>query len=40
MRRGFLSVVESLDDLKLDVPDAVELVALFICRWVVVRRWW
>ncbi|GAB4818113.1 hypothetical protein N2152v2_005159 [Parachlorella kessleri] len=35
MRRGFLSVVESLDDLKLDVPDAVELVSLFICRAVV-----
>lgn len=32
MRKGFTSLVESLDDLLLDVPDAVELLALFICR--------
>ena len=32
MRKGFTSVVDSLDDLRLDVPDAVELAALFICR--------
>ena len=32
MRRGFADVIDALDDLILDVPDAVDLVAIFICR--------
>jgi programmed cell death protein 4 len=32
VRRGFVDVVEALDDTILDVPDAVDLVATFICR--------
>lgn len=35
MRKGFTSVVESVDDTALDVPDAAELLALFIARAVV-----
>ncbi|GMH35363.1 hypothetical protein BSKO_03231 [Bryopsis sp. KO-2023] len=35
MRKGFLSVIESVDDLKLDVPEAPELISLFIARAVV-----
>jgi hypothetical protein len=32
VRRGFVDVVEALDDTVLDVPDAVDLVSTFICR--------
>jgi len=32
MRRGMADVVDALDDLQLDVPDAANLMALFICR--------
>ena len=32
VRRGFSDVVDALDDLVLDVPDAVDLVSTFICR--------
>ena len=32
MRKGFLAVVEGLEDLRLDVPDALDLLSLFICR--------
>jgi len=35
MRKGFLSVVEAVDDLKLDVPEAVDLVSLFVARAIV-----
>lgn len=30
--QGFVSVLEGLDDLILDVPDAVDIMSLFICR--------
>ncbi len=30
--KGFTRLMDSLDDLVLDVPDAVELLALFIAR--------
>lgn len=32
MQKGFVSILEGLDDLILDVPDAVEVMSLFICR--------
>lgn len=32
MRKGFVDLINSLDDLILDVPDAADLVALFACR--------
>lgn len=32
MRRGFAEAVAALDDLKLDVPEAEDLMALFACR--------
>ena len=32
VRRGFADAVDALDDLILDVPEAVELVSIFICR--------
>lgn len=35
IQKGVGSLVESLDDLLLDVPDAVELLSLFIARGVV-----
>ncbi|KAL4858246.1 Programmed cell death protein 4 [Chlorella vulgaris] len=35
VRKGFMAAIESLEDLKLDVPDVVEQLALFICRAVV-----
>jgi MA3 domain len=35
LAKGFARLVESLDDLRLDVPDAVECLALFIARGVV-----
>jgi hypothetical protein len=35
VQKGFARLVESLDDLLLDVPDAVELLSLFIARGVV-----
>eukprot|EP00879_Flechtneria_rotunda_P004521 GHRR01004776.1.p1 GENE.GHRR01004776.1~~GHRR01004776.1.p1 ORF type:complete len:295 (+),score=104.22 GHRR01004776.1:159-1043(+) len=35
MQKGFARLVESIDDLVLDVPDAVELLSLFIARGVV-----
>ena len=35
MRKGFMSTIESVDDLKLDVPEAIELVSLFVARAVV-----
>eukprot|EP00878_Enallax_costatus_P006760 GHUV01007086.1.p1 GENE.GHUV01007086.1~~GHUV01007086.1.p1 ORF type:complete len:655 (+),score=257.56 GHUV01007086.1:532-2496(+) len=35
VQKGFAKLVESLDDLRLDVPDAVELLSLFIARGVV-----
>lgn len=35
IQKGFGALVESLDDLLLDVPDAVELLSLFIARGVV-----
>jgi hypothetical protein len=35
VQKGFGRLVESLDDLLLDVPDAVELLSLFIARGVV-----
>ncbi|WIA38524.1 hypothetical protein OEZ86_001845 [Tetradesmus obliquus] len=47
VQKGFARLVESLDDLLLDVPDAVELLSLFIARGVVddvlppacIQRW-
>ena len=33
MRQGFTAAIEAMDDLKLDVPDVVDQLALFICRW-------
>jgi len=35
IQKGYGALVESLDDLLLDVPDAVELLSLFIARGVV-----
>jgi hypothetical protein len=35
VQKGFARLVESLDDLLLDVPDAAELLSLFIARGVV-----
>ena len=35
MRKGFQTVVESIEDTVLDVPDAAELLSLFISRAVV-----
>jgi programmed cell death protein 4 len=35
IQKGVSALVESLDDLLLDVPDAVELLSLFIARGVV-----
>lgn len=35
MRKGFEAVIHSVDDLKLDVPEAPELIALFLARAVV-----
>jgi hypothetical protein len=32
MRKGFYDLIDSLEDLQLDVPDAVELTASFACR--------
>lgn len=32
MKRGFYDVISSIQDLSLDVPDASDLLALFICR--------
>lgn len=45
LQKGFGRLVESLDDLLLDVPDAVELLSLFIARGVVrtgsfMFAWW
>ena len=34
MFKGFRSAIDALEDLRLDVPDVVDLLALFICRWV------
>jgi hypothetical protein len=33
VRKGFLAAIEALEDLHLDVPGVVDLLALFICRW-------
>jgi hypothetical protein len=38
IQKGFGALVESLDDLLLDVPDGVELLSLFIARGVVSER--
>lgn len=35
MKKGFVNLVESVDDLKLDVPGAADLVSLFVARAVV-----
>ena len=35
MQKGFLNLVYSVDDLKIDVPEAPDLVATFIARAVV-----
>lgn len=35
MQKGFNSIVDNLDDILLDVPDAVHLIALFIERAIV-----
>jgi programmed cell death protein 4 len=35
LQKGFLNLAQSLDDLKLDVPDACEILALFLARAVV-----
>lgn len=35
MTKGFVNLVESVDDLKLDVPGAADLVSLFVARAVV-----
>lgn len=35
MTKGYINLIESVDDLKLDVPDAVDLVSLFVARAVV-----
>lgn len=35
LQKGFKSLIDSIDDLVLDVPDAVELLALFLARAVV-----
>jgi hypothetical protein len=35
MQKGFTAIVDSIDDLQLDVPNAVEMVANFIERGVV-----
>lgn len=35
MRKGFEATVQSIDDLKLDVPEAPEYLALFLARAVV-----
>lgn len=35
VRKGFQAVVESIEDTVLDVPDAAELLSLFISRAVV-----
>lgn len=32
LRKGFISVIKTIDDLKLDVPEAPELLSLFIAR--------
>jgi len=34
VRKGFMAAIDALDDLKLDVPDVVDQLSLFICRWV------
>lgn len=33
VRKGFMAAIESIEDLKLDVPDVVDQLSLFICRW-------
>lgn len=33
VRKGFMAAIEAMDDLRLDVPDVVDQLALFICRW-------
>lgn len=35
MHKGFLNLVHSVDDLRIDVPDAPELIATFVARAVV-----
>ncbi|PSC74724.1 Programmed cell death 4 [Micractinium conductrix] len=35
VRKGFMAAIESIEDLKLDVPDVVDQLSLFICRAVV-----
>ena len=35
MRKGFEATIYSVDDLRLDVPEAAELIALFVARAVV-----
>ncbi|KAL4436793.1 hypothetical protein ABPG75_003932 [Micractinium tetrahymenae] len=35
VRKGFMAAIEAMDDLRLDVPDVVDQLALFICRAVV-----
>jgi hypothetical protein len=34
VRKGFMAAIEAMEDLRLDVPDVVDQLALFICRWV------
>jgi MA3 domain len=35
MQKGFQNIVENVDDIQLDVPDAVQLIAVFIERAIV-----
>ena len=39
VRKGFAAAIDALDDLKLDVPDVVDQLGLFICRRVPPSRW-
>ena len=35
MQKGFLSLVQAVDDLQIDVPDAPNLIATFVARAVI-----